>query len=123
MRVVRAHILLSLGLATLALRALIPLGYMPGNLLIGEFAVLCPEGVPEEVMQILHRGHHDHDADVVNVDQSCPIGSALQLAWLPAPEPDLLIPDSVSDRIEFYPRVTYREIHKRRYEPRGPPRA
>ena len=123
MQIARTRLLMSLGLATLALRSLIPLGYMPGDLLAGEFVVLCPTGVPLEVMRQLHRGHHDHDAKVVDVDQSCPVGSALQPAWLPAPEPAQLVLQHASDKIDFYPLSSFYAIHARRYDSRGPPLA
>ncbi|MDZ7644299.1 MAG: hypothetical protein U5K76_08910 [Woeseiaceae bacterium] len=71
--------------ACLVLRALIPGGYMPGNLLAGEFMVLCPEGLPPVDMMPGHAGHGDPDLPALDADRSCPIGTAL-LAAAPAPE-------------------------------------
>ena len=80
-----------LALGSLMLRALIPLGYMPGNALAGEFVVLCPSGLSAEIAQALHSGHH-HDQSAIDMDAECPIGSALQSAALPTllPSPQLL---------------------------------
>ena len=74
--------------AGLLTRALIPTGYMPGNLLAGEFMVLCPVGLPA-LAQSLGHGHHDghdggHDGAMVDADRACPIGAALSYAALPA---------------------------------------
>jgi len=71
--------------ACLLLRALIPVGYMPGNLLAGELMVLCPEGLPALDMALAHAGHNDTDLPAMDADRSCPIGTAL-LAAAPAPE-------------------------------------
>lgn len=63
-------------------RALIPLGYMPGNLLAGEFMVLCPSGLPGRVGASLHH-HHETSETAFDADRTCPIGAALQYAALP----------------------------------------
>ena len=72
------------GLALLGLiaRALIPLGYMPGNLLAGEFMVLCPSGLPANLAHALH-DHHDAATVTVEADRACPIGAALTYAAMP----------------------------------------
>ena len=64
----------------LLVRALIPLGFMPGNALAGEFFVICPAGLPAAVAERLHLGHEQHSQTVVDVDRACPIGSALNVA-------------------------------------------
>jgi hypothetical protein len=47
-------------LATLALRAVIPIGYMPGSF-GGELLLeLCPDGVPIAMIQALSGDHHHH---------------------------------------------------------------
>lgn len=71
-----------LALIGLVARAMIPLGYMPGNLLAGEFMVLCPSGLPANVAHALHN-HHDAATVTVEADKACPIGAALQYAALP----------------------------------------
>lgn len=75
--------------ACLLARALIPLGYMPGNILDGEFMVLCPAGIGAGAITGLHRGHNGHNADsdsVVDADRTCPLGTALKYAALPTNE-------------------------------------
>lgn len=70
----------------LLLRTLIPLGYMPGNLLAGEFMTLCPQGLPGESAHQLHDLHGNPAVDVVATDRLCPLGNAL-LAVAPPPSP------------------------------------
>jgi hypothetical protein len=72
----------SLLLATLAVRALLPMGYMPGNLLAGEFAKLCPvaSAATFELLSsnTTHQHHHDESGkELPSVDSACPIGSSL----------------------------------------------
>ncbi|MGI9201187.1 MAG: hypothetical protein ACR2QL_09020 [Woeseiaceae bacterium] len=78
----------SLLVATLAVRALLPVGYMPGNLAAGEFAELCPVG-SAATFQLLgsaatHGHHHDdNESDAVSIGTACPIGSSLFFDALP----------------------------------------
>lgn len=125
----RKSILILAGIVCLGLRALVPAGYMPGNLLAGEFMVLCPSGMQADFVQQLHpdQGVHDthsaHDQGVVDADTSCPIGSALQLAVLPIDE----VRRAVSiDLPRHAADIAQREIaatHRYRYQSRAPPPA
>lgn len=78
--------LLVAALATLAVRALTPDGYMPGSAHSGLLYELCPEGMPAEIMQALagdsHHHHHGGGDDVTSPGSSeqCPIGHMLALA-------------------------------------------
>ena len=77
----------SLLVATLAVRALLPMGYMPGNLAAGELAELCPVA-SAATFQLLgsaaeHSHHHGDDSDAISVDTACPIGSSLFFDALP----------------------------------------
>lgn len=119
----RKSVLILAGAVCLSLRAMVPAGYMPGNLLAGEFMVLCPSGMQAEFVRQLHPGHGTHDQNVVDADTSCPIGSALQPAFLPADE----YPQAVSINL---PRYTAEILHRlfaatplRRYRSRAPPLA
>ncbi|MBT8109323.1 MAG: hypothetical protein KJO27_01240 [Gammaproteobacteria bacterium] len=75
--------LLVAALATLAVRALTPDGYMPGSAHSGLLYELCPEGMPAEIMQALagdsHHHHHGGGDDVASPGSSeqCPIGHML----------------------------------------------
>jgi len=62
--------------AVVLLRATIPAGYMPGNLLAGEFVRLCRAGLPPGAFGEHHANHGD---DAVEADGSCPVGFALQI--------------------------------------------
>jgi len=77
----RQLILTAFLFATLGIRSLIPIGYMPGNLLAGEYMVMCPNS---GAAALAGNHHHDHDDRSVNVDETCPIGSALTVVALPA---------------------------------------
>lgn len=83
--------------AVLLMRAMIPVGYMPGNLLDGEFARLCPTGLP---MSLAHAGHHAaHDDTELSADKACPVGFALKFAALPTAQ----IESTFHARPDFFP--------------------
>jgi hypothetical protein len=78
---------ISLVLAALLLRALIPDSYMPAAAGTGLLFELCPSRMPAEFMQALQRsehGHHHHgssDDTTTHYDASqCPIGHLLSVA-------------------------------------------
>lgn len=84
--------------ASLVVRAMIPNGYMPGNLLAGEFMVLCPQGLPLPAAQALHHDHgaKNHGAEnelSFDADRACPIGSALLAV---APPPAVTFPETLA---------------------------
>lgn len=65
-----------------------PLGYMPGNLLAGEWLVLCPQGLPAGLLAA-DSHHHGADADDSEADHSssdqqrlCPLGSGFAMAGM-----------------------------------------
>jgi hypothetical protein len=74
------RLVLVAALATLALRALTPDGYMPGSAESGLVYELCPDGMPAEIMQALagdsHHHHHHGDDGTTSVSstEQCPIG-------------------------------------------------
>lgn len=94
-------------LGTLAVRALLPLGYMPGNLLDGEIAQLCPVA-SAATYSLLSAGsphHHQHGAPgdaVYSIDSACPIGSTLFSDALPATYPSNAIVPHATE---------YRQVH------------
>jgi len=58
-----------LTLVALALRVVIPAGFMPASISDGWFIQLCPQGLSPAAMELLHPGHgqnrtdhNDHDA-------------------------------------------------------------
>jgi len=79
------RLVLVAALATLALRALTPDGYMPGSAESGLVYELCPDGMPAEIMQALagdtHHHHHGGDGSTsVSGTEQCPIGHMLASA-------------------------------------------
>lgn len=110
-----------LALAGILVRALIPLGYMPGNVLDGEFMVLCPSGLPAKVVHALH-GHHDADA-ALELDRACPIGGALQYVALPTDVVDAVNPESHPLFIAPEPVVFRGTRPLRLFRARAPPLA
>jgi hypothetical protein len=86
-------------LGTLAIRALLPLGYMPGNLLEGKFAELCPVAsaatyalLPQDESH-QHHAHHGHatDGNDYSMDSACPIGTSLLADVLPGFDVQILL--------------------------------
>jgi hypothetical protein len=77
-------------IGSLAVRALVPLGYMPGNLLAGNLAELCPVASAATYTLLaahdLHRHQHDGASGeaAYSIDSACPIGSTLFADALPA---------------------------------------
>ena len=82
---IRKHALLFL-CATFVLRALVPVGYMPAAWSDGLPFVLCPEGLPASVVDIL--GGHDHqhgseeDASASDAADQCNFGHIVSSAFL-----------------------------------------
>lgn len=78
-------------MSTLLVRALIPLGYMPGNVFEGKFAELCPVASAATyalLPQAETNHHHVHHADSpdgsgYSIDSACPIGTSLLADVLP----------------------------------------
>jgi hypothetical protein len=109
-------------LATLAVRALIPLGYMPGNLLAGEYMVLCPAGMPQSMIASGHHEHHEPGEESASAEQACPIGSALQLAAVPTPDfPEISVSGTYATQIRELIDVTGTSAFHH-YLSRAPPR-
>ena len=81
--------------ATLAVRALLPIGYMPGNVFAGEVAELCPVASAATFSLLGSSEGHDHhqadDADSFSVSTACPIGSSLFFDALPTLAPTLQV--------------------------------
>ena len=96
---------------------------MPGNLLDGEFMVLCPAALGSSLFPATGSGHEGHEKDFLDVDRDCPIGSALQLTWLPTEPSDSrsqyglpVLAGVLADRTVITPAV-------HRYHSRAPPQA
>lgn len=76
-------------LATLVVRALLPVGYMPGDLLAGELAQLCPVA-SAATFELLdsnsahEHSHSDNGNEYPSVGTACPIGSSLFFDALPS---------------------------------------
>ena len=83
------------------LRAFIPVGYMPGNLLDGRFVELCPVGISFDIASaslsashsadhsdMHHAGHHDTAADA-DPNKTCPLGLGIKFLAVPVVDLDL----------------------------------
>lgn len=125
-------------LLTLLLRAVVPLGYMPGDLLTGQLAALCPIGSAES-WQLLnsldhaldqsldhsghHHGHVEHDSRAASGDEQCPIGEALGAAFL-LPSLDAHAVDADRQKTLDRRQDAIPEARRRRSHPaRAPPAA
>ena len=96
-----------LTLASLLLRALVPLGYMPGNVLAGEFVVLYPVGLSADIVWLFHAEHGAHHEQLIDMDAGCPIDTALQAAALPTPP---AIPSITTSRPWVRCRIEQRRV-------------
>ena len=115
-------------LATLGVRALVPVGYMPGNLLDGKFAELCPVASAASYSLLpAHNGHHhDHqsggkDDAAYSMDSACPIGSSLFSDALPMPDQrvePVIRPQVFEPPLFFRPHSAQQH---RNYPARAPP--
>ncbi|MEO1204573.1 MAG: hypothetical protein AAFX10_17860, partial [Pseudomonadota bacterium] len=105
------------------LRALIPLGYMPGNLLAGEFARLCPSVLPEATLADSHHGHHGHgEADpVASTSQQCEFSVAASLSITVSDCDDVIAPGPAAVERPSRQRGHTASRHRNAYRPRAPP--
>ena len=103
--------------SALVLRAIVPVGYMPGSLDSGLLFEMCPDGMPAAMVQALG-GHHDHGgSDEEAATQSlehCPMGHLLTpgagvssvVAALPPPhKPVFLV--AARQIVAIAPRIVY----------------
>ncbi len=119
---------ISLLLATLAIRALLPLGYMPGNILAGEFAILCPvaSAATFELLSSSRTHEHHHGEagkELPSVGTACPIGSSLFFDALPTLDASA---GFALSRYELPRAVTFHShfaTFSRTYAARAPPRS
>lgn len=131
-------------LLTVAMRALVPAGYMPGSVAAGEWMVLCPANswasyalldaiAPDangagKHSHHAHHGHHGHhgaanEASAAAPD-SCPLGNALSQAAAADQQgsADSGLPQSAT--VPPWPAAAPRvRLIDRHYPVRGPPRA
>ena len=113
-------------LASLAIRALVPVGYMPGNLNAGTLAELCPvaSAATFELLGSADTHHHHYntdDANAFSITTACPIGSSIFFDALPvlADIPDVqLIRHVRTEQHRFLSEPTYRP---RKQHARAPP--
>lgn len=105
----------------LLLRTLIPIGYMPGNLLAGDYMTLCPQGLPAAIAERFHAGHHGTGGTVLDADRLCPLATALLAAAPPPAEhaPVALVPPYESAESAF--AVPPRSVLVFLYASRAPP--
>lgn len=89
---IRKHALLLL-CTTFVLRALIPIGYMPAAWDEGLPFVLCPDGLPNSIADVLTGHDHHHGADeesaTSDVADQCKFGHIVSSAFLLHEEPPL----------------------------------
>jgi len=118
---VHRKVFLSL-LAALALRAVIPIGYMPGYLGGELLFEMCPDGMPSAMVQALGGEHHHHgdDESTGASQEQCPTGHMLTSVALSGsldvatePPPALIFTD--------LPRLVVLVASRVAYQSRGPP--
>lgn len=110
--------------ACLLLRALIPIGYMPGSIPDGEWMMLCPVASAETYELMASPGHAHHgarDADAVSVGDACPIGSALALVVVAFPGIPSVESAPVVSLPEFNSSLRQARPDAVGFSPRAPP--
>ena len=110
-------------LAAMALRALMPVGYMPGSLSSGLLFELCPDGMPAGFVQALGGQHHhgagDDDAAAHSFEQ-CTTGHLLAPAAITSSAPATLdLPDQPA--LSTIPRLLVTAAPRVAYSSRAPP--
>lgn len=117
-------------LATLGVRALLPAGYMPGNLLDGKFAELCPVASAATFTLLAadtthhHHGQHgngERDDAAYSIDSACPIGSSLFADALPAADITISPVPRSRDFERATPGSVFTSKPHRYYPARAPP--
>lgn len=70
--------LISFALLSFALRAIVPLGFMPASISDGKFVEICPSGMPAELVAALFGEHHlHHGSSAASADFShCDLGGS-----------------------------------------------
>lgn len=125
------YVAIVMTLACVAVRSLIPVGYMPGNLLRGETVAMCPVASEGALSLINWRqpnadradDHGQHDDRDRSADETCPIGNALLAAAVSSEPPAQIdIPTGDSPPVHgnetgYFPQLV------RRYLTRAPPNA
>jgi len=117
----------------LCIRAVVPLGYMPGDLLDGKFVELCPTSSPALAAFLGsegdHSGHGAHGADegsdqgrAADLSRACPVGFALNFAALIALPDELFTPSIAREPVDVAPTKTFASIAAVAFRARGPPR-
>ena len=110
------------------LRAFIPVGYMPGNLLAGEFVELCPVGIGTVVDSGHHAGHYaghvaHHDGAAVEHDpnKSCPLGLGIKFLGTPVVELDVQALEPPAHRVLRLIDTDVLALLPSSRQPRAPP--
>jgi len=119
---IRNKTLMLLSVAIL-LRAIIPVGYMPGSLQSGLLFELCPEGLPAELIQSLSGGHQHHmadDAESAHSFEACAIGH-LAVTAATASFADFLTEPPVQTEATAVAAILFRTAPVRAYSSRAPP--
>ncbi|MEJ2172774.1 MAG: hypothetical protein ACO22K_07565 [Woeseiaceae bacterium] len=114
----RQRILSIVLFASMGIRALIPAGYMPGNVFAGEFMVMCPSSSAAAIAGI---HHHNHDDEPIDVDRACPIGSALTA--IAPPLANNSVPETPRSTESYLPTATSPTVRLTayRFRSRAPP--
>jgi len=134
-----------LTLAALALRIVVPAGFMPASISDGWFIQLCPQGLSPAAMELLHPGHGQSDNDHSGHDDHhaqhggqpdggnphdesapdsnyCPLGSLYSAAAVPQSDDQgpILAVNAERPEEETLSAIVYRRTG---YQSRAPPRS
>ena len=119
------RILLKLAVVAFALRAVVPVGFMPAPLGAGGPFILCPGGPGGIALQSLlgeHMSHAagEHEGTTHEAWEHCPVGAALA-AIAPASEPSIALPRLEHVLASPYTAIPWRAAPYSAYLARAPP--
>lgn len=124
----RPSMLRQLALLAMLFKLVMPAGFMPGNLLAGEWITLCPQGLPPGLLdQAAH--HHGAGSEVdhgqtddntrntaADHQQLCPLGSAFAMAGMVSHQPPCCSSasaDVISTALLLDPAIAGHSYHAR----------
>jgi hypothetical protein len=110
-------------LAAMALRAIVPVGYMPGSLGGDLLFEMCPDGMPAAIVQALGGEHHHgggDDGSTTSSVEQCPMGHLLTPAAPPS-ETIEVVAQAHAPTFNAVPHIVATTATPVPYQSRAPP--
>ena len=110
--------------AGMALRALVPVGYMPGSKDGGLLPQLCPDQLPRSFLTALrddHSAHHHHHETDAESSDTCDTGHLFAGVFLEPAAVEFAVAGFLAEALPLPNRQAHRFALKTTYLARGPP--